>query len=228
MVSKNAQIALGVSSILVFLIVVGVAMGGVTKPECNDRKDNDGDGKIDLQDAGCANRGDNDETNCGDGVCEGGETSSSCPADCGPANSCTDTDGGIVPNTVGTTSGYYNGFQYSHTDYCTDARTVKEYYCSGAAELNVQQACVYGCTNGACNPAPADSCSDTDGGYVLNVQGTVSGYQNGEPFNHLDWCTDPVNIAEGTCFGSGGTAPFFYNVSCAISNFTACLNGACA
>jgi len=52
--------------------------------ECNDNLDNDGDGAIDLADAGCRNKGDNDETNCGDGVCEGGETAASCQADCAP------------------------------------------------------------------------------------------------------------------------------------------------
>lgn len=47
--------------------------------ECRDGIDNDGDGKIDLEDAGCNNRGDNDESNCGDGVCEIDEY---CPIDC--------------------------------------------------------------------------------------------------------------------------------------------------
>ncbi|HLD04802.1 MAG TPA: hypothetical protein VJG90_03700 [Candidatus Nanoarchaeia archaeon] len=55
--------------------------------ECRDHIDNDGDGQIDYPaDAGCTGPSDNDETNCGDGVCEGGETPATCPADCGSGN----------------------------------------------------------------------------------------------------------------------------------------------
>src|SRR3989338_5069154 len=51
-----------------------VYMGGYTPTiECNDNIDNDGDGKIDLSDAGCIDKYDDDETNCGDTKCEGGE-----------------------------------------------------------------------------------------------------------------------------------------------------------
>lgn len=51
--------------------------------ECNDGFDNDIDGKIDLDDAGCADLFDNDETNCGDSVCESSESCLSCDSDCG-------------------------------------------------------------------------------------------------------------------------------------------------
>ena len=51
--------------------------------ECNDGFDNDADGKIDLGDSGCTDLNDNDETNCGDKICEGGEICSSCNTDCG-------------------------------------------------------------------------------------------------------------------------------------------------
>jgi len=51
--------------------------------ECGDLLDNDLDGKIDLEDAGCANEKDKDETNCGDSICEGGETCVLCNSDCG-------------------------------------------------------------------------------------------------------------------------------------------------
>lgn len=51
--------------------------------ECNDKIDNDGDGAIDLDDAGCTYLNDNDETNCGDNICEGAESCSSCSLDCG-------------------------------------------------------------------------------------------------------------------------------------------------
>ena len=59
--------------------------------ECDDDIDNDGDSAPDCGDSGCW-RGDptvcdplwDDETTCGDGVCEGGETPDSCPDDCAP------------------------------------------------------------------------------------------------------------------------------------------------
>jgi len=55
--------------------------GSIT-PECNDGNDNDNDGQIDMADSGCSSTLDNDESNCPDSVCEGGETCSSCPGDC--------------------------------------------------------------------------------------------------------------------------------------------------
>ncbi len=58
--------------------------------ECNDNIDNDNDGFIDFDgkgipsniDPGCSGEFDNDETNCGDNICEGGENFISCRLDC--------------------------------------------------------------------------------------------------------------------------------------------------
>ena len=88
---------------------IGLAKGGKPgKPEepvaqCSDGLDNDGDGYCDFAwkkaectdgsivgDAGCATKDDNDETNCGDGVCEGTETCNDCVSDCGSCVSCGD------------------------------------------------------------------------------------------------------------------------------------------
>jgi hypothetical protein len=50
--------------------------------ECNDGLDNDGDGDRDYgKDGGCSSKDDDDETNCGDLVCEGPETCLTC-GDC--------------------------------------------------------------------------------------------------------------------------------------------------
>jgi parallel beta-helix repeat protein len=63
-------------------------------PECQDTLDNDGDGDTDFPaDSGCTAADDADESDCGDGVCEGGETCSSCTADCGACPACADGDG---------------------------------------------------------------------------------------------------------------------------------------
>lgn len=86
--------------------------------ECDDGSDNDGDSSTDMSDSGCTSPTDTDETNCGDGVCEGGETYGVCVADCGPANSCSDSDGYNV-EVLGTVSGYSYGNAYALDDFCS-------------------------------------------------------------------------------------------------------------
>jgi len=72
--------------------------------ECNDGDDNDGDGEIDIADSGCENPIDDDESDCGDGICEGIENNVSCFEDCSVPSSLlvfvsnTTTDGAIGPN----------------------------------------------------------------------------------------------------------------------------------
>jgi len=62
-----------------------------TNPECDDGIDNDGDDLIDLLDAGCDSPNDDDETNCGDSVCDAGagESWQTCSLDCA-APQCSD------------------------------------------------------------------------------------------------------------------------------------------
>lgn len=105
--------------------------GGGGPKECNDKIDNDGDGNIDWpDDAGCQNKQDDDESNCGDNVCEGGETYSTCSLDCTPPDSCTDTDG-TDEYTYGSVSGYSSGSPYTYYDGCVDSDHVAEQICSG-------------------------------------------------------------------------------------------------
>jgi hypothetical protein len=56
-------------------------------------------------------------------------------------NSCNDTDGGIIPSILGTTSGYLKNKAFTHTDFCADASNIKEYYCSGTTEGSMQMSC---------------------------------------------------------------------------------------
>lgn len=153
---KKAKIVLISALFLVGILLVSLAIAkpGVSAAkggkECNDRADNDGDGAVDLADAGCDNKRDNDETNCGDGVCEGGETQQSCSADCGYPDSCNDTDGGFFVEIQGTVSGYNNNQPYEYTDYCIESATLKEYYCVGSQSYFYNYDCSMNLTGGAC------------------------------------------------------------------------------
>ncbi|MEM7819334.1 MAG: hypothetical protein QXD48_00715 [Candidatus Aenigmatarchaeota archaeon] len=48
-------------------------------------------------------------------------------------------------------------------------------------------------------PKPKYSCSDTDGGNVINVFGTVSGYYNRIRYSYSDYCVDLGTIMEYYC-----------------------------
>lgn len=160
--------------------------------ECDDGSDNDGDNEIDYNDDGCSGPTDDDETNCGDDVCEGGEVCDVCIPDCGHCDSCNDTDEGNYPLIFGTASGYLNDIWYSDDDYCVDSGNIMEYYCSGDYEQSQQQSCgtdAYGdaycsagdeiykdftdyfCSSGACDsnvtPEFQEDC-DTSDGYGSN------------------------------------------------------------
>jgi len=47
-----------------------------------------------------------------------------------------------------------------------------------------------------------DSCSDTDGGNVITLFGTASGYLNNTPYSSNDYCVDSGNIMEYFCSGA--------------------------
>ncbi|NIO19311.1 MAG: hypothetical protein GTN76_00830 [Candidatus Aenigmarchaeota archaeon] len=155
--------------------------------ECDDGIDNDGDNDIDYNDGGCTGPTDDDETNCGDDVCEGGEDCNNCAADCLES-------GQVCCNGVA-----YWGDCCDDND-CTSPET---------------------CVNHNCQIA--DSCSDTDGGYVLTVQGTVSGYDSGYPYSYTDYCNSTY-LTEYYCIGDQWWNDF---VDCSMMNHTTCSNGAC-
>jgi hypothetical protein len=74
--------------------------------------------------------------------------------------------------------------------------------------------------NGVCN---SNTCSDTDGGFVVSVPGTVNGLYNGQQYSNSDYCVNSVILIENYC---SGTTPASMNFSCS-GNFTQCSGGSC-
>jgi hypothetical protein len=73
---------------------------------------------------------------------------------CSIPNSCSDSDGGIISYTLGSTTGYYVNSWYNNTDYCLNTTVLKEYYCIGGIwsySTNVNCVGNYtGCSSGVC------------------------------------------------------------------------------
>ncbi|RLI99791.1 MAG: hypothetical protein DRP03_02450, partial [Candidatus Aenigmatarchaeota archaeon] len=73
---------------------------------------------------------------CGDGICNGNETCTTCPMDCGTCVSenittkkCEDTDGGFNKYIKGSVALLTNKHKIVYTDYCKDDRHGIEYLC---------------------------------------------------------------------------------------------------
>ena len=126
-----------------------------------------------------------------------------------PGDSCEDTDGGQIYNISGTVSGNAGGSPYSFADSCLNATTLTEFFCSEASSQSINYTCPFGCFNKKCNPAPADSCTDSDGGNNYNVLGNVSGNASGSPYLYTDECTDGTHLREYNCTGNSQTSTIY-------------------
>ncbi|HLD37452.1 MAG TPA: hypothetical protein VJA86_02605, partial [Candidatus Nanoarchaeia archaeon] len=99
---------------------------------------------------------------CGNGACESGEEAS-CTQDCGTQTiTCTDSDGGKNYDVKGTANDKWG----ERTDSCQNEKQITEYYCQddGTGKLAVWTIgavdCPYGCSDGACLPAPTPVCGN--------------------------------------------------------------------
>ncbi|MBN1502196.1 hypothetical protein JW930_01520 [Candidatus Woesearchaeota archaeon] len=156
--------------------------------ECDDGSDNDGDNDVDYNDAGCSGPTDDDETNCGDDICEGGEDCDNCAADClGVGQVCCS---GVA----------YWGDCCDNND-CFSPEECVDHYC-----------------------LLPNSCSDTDGGYLIYVRGTVSGYLDETQYEYTDYCVNDSILIEHYCLGNDWYDDVF---DCTWTNMTTCVNGAC-
>lgn len=208
---KKITLAIMVCIISISLLlggcVTGEAKGGVandaaTKAECGDKIDNDGDGLVDTADSGCVDKKDTDESDCGDGVCEGDEECNACVADCGTCGPmCGDAE--------------CNGDETCETCPADCGDCLPE---CGDSVCEGDETC------GTCEEdcGVCDSCSDTDLGQDYWSQGTVSGYNNGIEYSYTDLCTNST-LTEYFCSGDSFSATQF---DC-NANMTSCINGAC-
>ena len=198
------------------LFVIGILLVGLTiaKPNdraqkaCRDGIDNDGDGYVDLDAPGCRSKNDISELNsgveCDDGIDNDGDNSvdyndagCSGPTDNDETN-CGDSvcEGGETQQTCLEDCGY--------PEYCGD----------GTCNANeTQQTCPEDC-------GYPFSCHDTDGGFSIDIQGTVIGY-NGINYTYTDYCSNNITLTEYYCLGN---EPQSYELSC---NMSYCHIGRC-
>lgn len=115
-------------------------------------------------------------------------------------------------NSIPGDSGCSNKFDNSECAISTEICDGKDNDCDGTTDEN-------------CN---ADSCTDTDSGYDIGIQGTVSGYNLNQPYSKTDSCLNSTSLLEYFCLsGATGTKALNATVVCPTSN-TTCINGACA
>lgn len=199
-------IAIIVAIVILLIILVrgsvtGKAPGQSNWNACGDRIDNDGDGRCDYIGS---------KKSCTDGSIKGDSGCSSlndnfeesCVAGsttcgvgaCQRSSTCINDQVSCTPGSPG-------------TETCNNV----DDNCNGQTD-----------EGGVCTPA--DSCNDTDGGIVANVNGSVSGYKNGTPYSYFDNCVNNVTLTEYYCIGTGahnGT------INCATNITTECIVGRC-
>ena len=133
---------------------------------------------------------------------------------------CYDSDNGKNLTMQGTANETFRDALIGEaTDYCSGTR-ILEYYCNGNRLYNVTSSCPTNttCLNGACSP---HTCTDSDNGKNLTLQGTTEENFNGVLSTGTDYCSG-TRLSEFYCSGS---RLINSNFSCPAN--TTCLSGAC-
>ncbi len=75
-----------------------------------------------------------------------------------------------------------------------------------------------------------DTCSDSDGGFMINTKGTATGIQYGKPYEKQDYCKTVFDKASGT--SKTMLIEYFCRAGQPLSNAvdcpTSCTDGACS
>ena len=239
-----------VIGIFAALSITGNAAGS-PPTQCSDRIDNDGDAKCDYfgnrkgctdgsvkGDAGCASASDNSEascvsgsTTCGIGACQRSSICTNDVSSCTPGsptteicNNIDDDCDGSVDEALFRSCGTDVGECVAGNETCstgawgacmgsvgpsTEICDNKDNDCDGSVDDGIV------CSN--------NTCSDTDGGFVWNVQGIVSGTYNSNPYSYTDNCMNSSSLQEYYCAGTTQTSSI---VNCFQINST-CSAGRC-
>ena len=171
---RQAKIASIFALVLATLVIA--VMVTAMRPDCRDGADNDNDGLVDFgRDPGCGGENDRSE-NADNLVCDNGKDEGWFEGPTADADGLADfrlsrgdpgcTSPGDPTEIDGECDDMRDNDGDGHTDYPGSSGDSK-------------------CMRYADNEAPADSCSDTDGGNSSGTKGTVSGYQN-DVLYHLD------------------------------------------
>ncbi len=154
-----------------------------------------------------------------------------------PVLMCYDTDAqniGLVGSTQQDYEDPFDGIPFRSdtlNDTCAAFDTVTEYYCTGGSRTSGNFTCPanFMCSGGRCIPGTVSrSCTDTDGGINVTVNGSVL-FEIRDPQGNII-STDRAN---DTCLDSGSVREYYCSAnqpSSTILNCAAnrtCLNGAC-
>ncbi len=156
---------------------------------------------------------------CSAGSCKG----KLCYAGACATYTCTDSDGGEYPDVKGTaTISGPEGIIGTMTDICKGNDAINEVTCLEARSMGINEVYCESdkiCYNGACVPV---SCTDSDGGFNLNVKGTAIVISLAGTWSSTDVCQGANVVSEATCVD---TELFTYSTSCGPNKI--CYNGAC-
>ncbi len=149
---------------------------------------------------------------------------------------CFDTDGGVTAPLAG--EAYV--FGSSQRDYCNpyqsaqqqSQNTLVEAFCSGASTQTMTVTCIGStpyCRNAQCSATPP-TCTDTDGGFNAQIQGTTTDDQFATPSQFTDYCADASGLP---CLGTGCSVWEFgcnaHTVAYQLMPCSGtCTNGACS
>ena len=233
---------------LIAVVAVLTLMVFAAPKKCNNGTDDDNDGLIDYPaDPGCSSTGDNSETSTslvcdnaadatndrdtladfrlsgGDPGCTSATDTSEIDGVCDDnVDDASDADSLADASDPGCTStsdpSEIDGQCDDKSD--NDGDTHTDYSASNSRDSK----CVSFSDN---DESPKDSCSDTDGGRQIFVQGIVSGDDESVPYNLTDVCADSITLTEYNCgVVQQDYAPLSTNFDCTL-NATSCNNGAC-